>query len=366
MSVVCHHGFVVLLSRSGAGPDDEGRLGAFALDVDFSPAVEAAKFAAARVGELPLGASVARATIVPRTSRLDGPPFLMGVSVVLDLGGGRERVEHFGNAFFEAHAQLAAEGLVRDGKLKPGEEFSYRIAARHLGDERARPVDASTKHVVTKALSASWVPHTSSLAERFRGAAPIGDVVLEDPPLFVPASVAKAIIEHAVAARPNECGGVLLGHVLRDPDERELFVEVTAHVPAPAQQSATRFKFSSEIWGAADAAIRLRGASERMVGWVHSHPADDWKEGDESVGPFGTFFSAHDVVLHQTVFPAAWGAALLVTILDGAPRVSAWGWRRGRVVQRGFHLIRDASAPMADPGRAVGAADARGGEPHAA
>jgi len=56
------------------------------------------------------------------------------------------------------------------------------------------------------------------------------------------------------------------------------------------------------------------------------------------------FFSSQDEALHRTVFPKAFSLALVVSeIAEDDRRIALFGWRRGRVEQRGFH-IKPASA----------------------
>jgi len=52
-----------------------------------------------------------------------------------------------------------------------------------------------------------------------------------------------------------------------------------------------------------------------------------------------SFFSEDDVCLHETVFPAAYHTALVVTNTDEGLQHALFGWRHGMVGQRGFHIL---------------------------
>ena len=130
-------------------------------------------------------------------------------------------------------------------------------------------------------------------------------------------------VELMVRAGGKETGGILIGHLHRDPGRRQLFLEVTAQIPAQhAEQELARLTFTPETWTAVDAALALRGKGEIQLGWWHSHPASHWcddcppetRRRCKSAGaPSGDFFSAHDVALHRTVFPRAYSIALVLS-----------------------------------------------------
>jgi hypothetical protein len=100
--------------------------------------------------------------------------------------------------------------------------------------------------------------------------------------------------------------------------------------------------------------VAERGRDETMLGWWHSHPVRHWhtsgdetgQAGPENTGTSGEFFSADDCALHHTVFPAAYSVGMVVS--DSQTESGVWGvawtlfgWRRGAIVERGFHIIRE-------------------------
>jgi proteasome lid subunit RPN8/RPN11 len=162
-----------------------------------------------------------------------------------------------------------------------------------------------------------------------------------DAPVFVAEAVLREVGSLAEQAGDVETGGVLIGHLHRDAGGSEVFAEVVAQIPARhAEADSTSFAFTPETWAAADAALALRGARERILGWWHSHPnfcracPDERRRSCTFARPF---FSREDEHLHRTCFPQAWQLALLVSDLPDVGWTPAlFGWRAGRIVERGF------------------------------
>jgi len=54
------------------------------------------------------------------------------------------------------------------------------------------------------------------------------------------------------------------------------------------------------------------------------------------------------VLLHRTVFPKAFHVALLANNADAGLEFSLFGWRRGMVQHRGFHITGNSPAARKD------------------
>jgi hypothetical protein len=168
----------------------------------------------------------------------------------------------------------------------------------------------------------------------------------EDLPVFVPAAVLVDAERIARAAGDLETGGVLLGHLRRDPRAGALHVEVTALVEAShTRATSERLSFTADTWTEARGLIRLRARNERMCGWWHVHPAHAWCrdcpiESQRRCRLARGFLSADDRFLHRTVFPAAWSVALVVTrVAFGGEEHALFGWNEGRIERRGYHVV---------------------------
>jgi proteasome lid subunit RPN8/RPN11 len=180
-------------------------------------------------------------------------------------------------------------------------------------------------------------------------------------PVFLPRRVLEETLELSRAAGDFETGGVLVGRLRRDAGVPDVFVEVTAQIPAPHTRSrATKLTFTGETWAAVQAALELRRQNEIMLGWWHFHPdfcrlRECPVERRKLCPGASPFFSAEDVHLHATCFPKAYHVALLIS--DSTADGIAWslfGWSQGMVAARGFHVLEekgdDTHAPHATAG----------------
>jgi hypothetical protein len=144
----------------------------------------------------------------------------------------------------------------------------------------------------------------------------------------------------------GETGGILAGHLHRDGSRPEVFLEVTAQIPAThAPSELCKLTFTPETWAAADAALRLRNKQEIYVGWWHSHPARQWcdecpEEKRSACRVTGEFFSAHDESLHRCCFPRGYSLALVISdSYSTGLTAPLFGWRNGLIVPRGFFIL---------------------------
>src|SRR5206468_1544478 len=84
-----------------------------------------------------------------------------------------------------------------------------------------------------------------------------------DFPVLVPRPVLEDAVAEARAAPGREVGGVLLGHLRRDGETGELFLEVTCLVPAEATESTeVSVTFTHATWARAREVAGWRGEGE--------------------------------------------------------------------------------------------------------
>ena len=314
---------------------DGRRLGQALVTPDFGPAREAAYFAAVRRGALPLVTAPADGAVAAIWSDELGPPHVSGIRVL---------ETEFPTDYFLELAQAKAVEYVARGELARGEAYRYRVCAYPAEPE---PSASPLLDFGVEALPEPIVLGDDSLAELLARSEPVGEADALDAPVFVADDVICEICELAHKAGELETGGVLVGRLHRDASGTEIFSEVVAQIPARhAEARGTSFAFTPETWAAADAALALRGGRELMLGWWHSHPEfcrNCPEERRRSCSFARPFFSAEDVHLHRTCFPQAWQLALLVTDLpETGPTPALFGWRMGRVVERGFGRVRRA------------------------
>ena len=249
---------------------------------------------------------------------------------------------------FKSAAEAASAALVQAGALADGDTFRYRVSAypRHAGNIAApagAPAPFSVEPVVTPMSPAEGiVSRFLTHAER------MGPADEHAMSVFLPRSLLREVFDLTQLAGAAETGGVLIGQLRFDACIPELFLEVTAQIPAiHAEQELTSLTLTPDTWSAVDAALRLRDRDEIYLGWWHSHPVRQWcaqcpEEKRRRCKLTGEFFSSHDVALHRCCFPKGYSVALVVSdAVASGLTVSLYGWHKGLVAKRGFHVIDD-------------------------
>jgi hypothetical protein len=350
---------IELFSPQGAA------LGQASILVDWEPAREWAIFCALRRNGRNTLVASGSTLVRPRWDAELGAPVMSGFSIEVTEDEGDDFCIDFSNTYFKELAQSVSSQLIEQGKLKAGERFLYCVLA--YSDQR--PDDGPGKdRLVAAELPPPVVIREGELGTHLATAAPFKPIGEEEIPVFVPQNVLAEITALSQAAGANETGGVLIGHLFRDKVGGDLFLVVTAQIPAMhTRAEAARLTFTAETWTAVRAAIRLRGRGEIWLGWFHSHPVREWckscpEEKRESCTVFEDYFSPDDEALHRTVFPRAWSIALLVSELpQQSPSISMFGWRKALIGPRGFHVLGSADQQQTvenAPSRPTGEEDA--------
>jgi hypothetical protein len=255
-------------------------------------------------------------------------------------------------AYVRGAVQDASAALVEQGVLASGDVYRWVVTALPtVAAGGGCPEDDFVVEEIVRPLPLAG----GSLAE-FAGRARAAGASGSDQgrmPVFVPRAVLDEAEDLARAAHDVETGGVLVGRLCRDDvadgaGPPALFLDVTAQIAAPhTRAESARLTFTADTWAAVQAALTLRRRDEVPVGWWHYHP--DWcrlrgcpPERRERCPGASAFFSAEDVHLTRTCFPAGHHVALLVS--DSTPAGLAWsmyGWWQGMVSARGFHVLDD-------------------------
>lgn len=348
--------------------DDGAPIGSTTVEPDWEPVLECAHFAAMRRGLVPPVFGAHRSQIRPVWHPEHGAPRIGAARIVFEAAGvgGDHPAElchedlPVESPFFQELAQRGSESMVEKGLLTAGQTYKFGISAyAKEAQEAQETARASTGDEDTAGLQFEDVDEPLVLREKpieqlARTARPAGhDARESDMRVFVPRAVVDEVVAAARAAGELEVGAFLLGHVRRSPGSPEIYVEVTAQVPA-LHTDATKasLTFTPDSWAAARDAIALRGEGESFVAWAHFHP--NWgdnacarcPEKRRRVCPLSRpFFSSTDIHMHRAIFSRAYQTAMLVTDLGHAELdVSFFGWRDGSVVSRGFEVFEPDSA----------------------
>jgi len=312
---------------------------------DFEPVRECLLHEALR-RELPQGPSaLAPIALAPVWSE-DGRPACRAINASLTVSGQRVECE-LELQYFKRAAETVAQQFVSQGKLDENDAFLFHISA--FPQAGAAPAVAAATPDRTESFRIDLAPEplrvdVAPLSPLFAAADGQGPHDGRDIPVFVPRKVLDEITEIARSAGELESGGALAGRLQRCPERRQLFVEITAAIPARHGEAGTgSFTFTPETWAAVDQTLELRGSSESTVGWFHSHPnfCKKCPADQQRACVFGhPFFSSDDKHLQRAVFPQGHQVGLLISDLGERGLVPAlYGWRAAMVHERGFHVV---------------------------
>jgi proteasome lid subunit RPN8/RPN11 len=310
------------------------------IDPDWEPAFETTRFDAMRRGHLPPVLTANPGRIEPIWHGTLGAPYVSTFRAIIMTPSGQTTAE-IPTAYLRPHTRQASAELVNAGQLTQGDLVRYLVCAYPVEPE---PIAAGGYAVedVAQALDLVDTPlrtltDCAQLSDRQPG---------NDMPVFIDQAVLDDALALSRAAGSVEVGGVLVGRLHRDPALPEIFIQVTALIPAPhTVAESAKVTFTAETWAAVDAAIALRRCGEIKVGWFHLHP--NWcrncpEEKRVACALAEPFFSADDVHLHRVCFSRAYHVALLVSDTPRRGLVpTLYGWQRGMVAERGFHTLPD-------------------------
>jgi hypothetical protein len=344
---------------------NDGRLvGQRRVDPSWEAACECARFSGWRKAGGSSTAYGADTLIEPVAQQLKGLPFASGFRVTLVAAGGQLGGSDFPITYpgFAAQARAISSEMVNAGLLAEGETFRYQLLAfpRERGNgNHATPPLFKVEDVIRAPRA-----KPASIAALTAASAQFGEHTEGDVPVFIPQQVLEEASDLTEQAGRVETGGILVGHLCFDESLRYTCVHVTAQIPARhAKGEAGKLTFTGETWAAVQAALVLRRSDEVMLGWWHSHPAFGWceknadcpEERRRRCALMQGFFSADDVCLHETVFPAAYNVALVVTNTNNTReglQHALFGWRQGAVCRRGFNVL-NASRQWGPEGAAI-------------
>ena len=335
--------------------DEDGRsLERSVISPDWSAALAWVHFEGIRAGRLPPVTRMGPSAVEPIWDRHAGEPLVSGFSAAVRSDEGGEVTREIPRRYVRGFAQDACAGLVKRGGLKPGDVYKWTLSAFPVQGKAAATVAADDVALeeIARPLPMNPAPLSSFVARSVVSSGEDEEAGPTHVPVFVPQAILDEAVELAGQAGDLETGGVLVGQLHRDDagagtDTPELFVEVTAQIPAQHTVSASaKLTFTGETWAAVRAALALRRRDELMLGWWHYHPdfcrlrncPPERRRLCDGASPF---FSAEDVQLQATCFPAGYQIALLISEssrVNGMAR-SVFGWSQGMVVPRGFHIL---------------------------
>ncbi|MBK8060494.1 MAG: Mov34/MPN/PAD-1 family protein [Gemmatimonadetes bacterium] len=336
--------------------DDGTLVQRVAVAMDWEPLHEWARFEALARGAPPVVALGLTCVVTPQWDERLGAPFMVGAQARTGPTCVGQLSVALGREYFADGARRVVERLVEEGVLEAGTVVRCHTLANPEHSSTARPRFTSRPTVPAMSLDrrARSVAFQQSVAVD-------GDAGEGALPVVIDGFVLDELRDVAQAAGQHETGGLLVGHIRRDPDDDGLFLEVSAQLPAAGTKAtSTRLTFTSESWEGLRHAITGRGRGEVALGWYHTHPSHAWcrdcaPERRASCRLRQPFLSADDRLLHRTVFPRAWSVALLVNQRErDVSEFALFGWTNGLIARRGYHrrdvVPRARRAPHINPG----------------
>jgi len=233
---------------------------------DWELALESVAFEGIRRGHLPAVTGTPRGAVGPIWHAELGEPYVGAFRALVRREGGGAASSEIPTAYVRALARSASAIFVEKGALQAGDVFTYLVCAFPT-PEPAADTDSPDGFVVEEIVEP--LPLDEAPLRRFVATAVAqGPPMDGDVPVFIPQSVLNEAVELSRKAGDVETGGVLLGKLHRDSALPEVFVEITALIPARHTVSdATKVTFTAETWSAVETAIALRGRAESKAGW---------------------------------------------------------------------------------------------------
>lgn len=326
---------------------DGKRLGSLPVEPDWGPARECAHFLAIRRGIVPPLLRDGVGSVEPVWDSECGAPVLGAARIVVAGETGEETVceEIPSLTYFRNLAQQGSSTIVERGLLEKGDFYRYKVCAYPSTASDGEPEPSEPDAFGVEEIGESLPLEEGPIEPLLAAATACGtDSDPSDMRVFIPQQVMDDVMEKSREAAEVETGGVLVGNLHRCASSPEIYLEVTAQIPAAhTDPQAARLTFTADSWAAVSAAIELRHRDELMCGWWHFHPDFCRKCAEETrrnCAISGPFFSPEDVHMHRTIFPRAFHVALLVSDRGREPwDLNLFGWRHGMVVSRGFDLL---------------------------
>jgi proteasome lid subunit RPN8/RPN11 len=109
----------------------------------------------------------------------------------------------------------------------------------------------------------------------------------------------------------KEVGGILVGQLFQD--QHGPYLEVNAAIVAEhTRNEGTEVTFTPETWAQVNRVKDQKYATDKIVGWYHTHPN------------FGIFLSDRDQFLHRHSFPQPWGLAYVIDPVQKSEGLFVW------------------------------------------
>ena len=207
--------------------EDGTNVGTALAQIDWEPAHEWTRLHFQRKGALVPDAGDESASILPVWATKHGEPYCNGFRIEIARPGCEPVKWDFPNTYFKDFAGTVASGYVEQSKLRAGEVFTYIVVAYPA----ARGAGCYGRAADGQCIAG--IADAGGLDRDFSGAREAGRGDRCRRPAGLCGRAGAGAGGGADAdARGDETGGILIGKLWRDLRAGEIFVEVTAQIPA--------------------------------------------------------------------------------------------------------------------------------------
>ncbi len=132
-------------------------------------------------------------------------------------------------------------------------------------------------------------------------------------PVFVHYRANRYVTRHARSSPNREVGGLLLGHICRDPETDIAYPLITDAISARyATEARGHLTFTRQTWLDLIEQREKHFPDQLVVGWYHTHPG------------LGIFLSEWDLTIHRHFFRQPWQVALVLDPQAGNAGFFVW------------------------------------------
>ncbi len=226
-----------------------------------------------------------------------------------------------------------------------------RIVAWLRGPKRASDGEAASVDItVGEAESLYEAPELLAAEEFLRANAHQLPPEQGAPLISLSATALKRMVLHAESDLEVEVGGICLGRVYQDSEQRLMISidqAITSTEPGGFVHERASLTFTAEAWRAMMQEAEAKHPDLRLLGWYHTHPG------------LSVFLSGMDLFIHHHFFPQPWQIAVVLDPVHGSigvfPRNSESGAvMNGQLLRWSWELALHAEAPLS---REVAAAE---------
>ena len=120
-------------------------------------------------------------------------------------------------SYFRGLARKASSALIESGKLVEGELFEYLVLAYQREDQPAAAGGERPRAIAIRPVGQTLEVSDRPMEPLLATSSPCGSSPDGLIPVFIPGQVIEEAVELMLRANDKETGGILIGHLRRDP-----------------------------------------------------------------------------------------------------------------------------------------------------